>query len=217
MEVGVTEIITSGIAAISVIGAAAITTYQKRSIQKERVEHNTEKIGWDTMSRVATLKTFNQIKGIVDGLLNKTSGTRFLILVAVNGKVDLRHVSVIYEQHFDSDYPVNAVTRYNRLKVDEPYIQMLKHVEHQEPVNLDVSNMDNSLLKKIYRLEGVNYSKVTFLHRASIDEKNDVVIYSSIATHADKPFTQDEKTEIKLTHETELRPLMKELFKNYYE
>ena len=43
-------------------------------------------------------------------------------------------------------------------------------------------------------IEGVQHSKVTFLLRRGIDSGNDVVVFSSLATHSEEPFSSRDKT-----------------------
>lgn len=209
MEVLIAVIGTGG-AILSTI----ISIRLKHKLENEKTLHTQERVGWDALSIIANFTVFNKTKKVVDRLMNETSATRFLYLIAVNGKHELRHVSVIYEQHKTTDFTVNAINRYQRIKVDDEYLRMLKRTEKDGPIDLETETMSASLLKDIYSMEGIKHSRVTFVHRVHMDAENDLVIFSSIASH-DKDFTSSELTNIDLTYEGTLKPIMRDLFKSY--
>jgi len=119
----------------------------------------------------------------------------------MNGQTDFRVISVIFEQHKNKKWKVNAIIRYRDVEIDNQFRQTLKDSERYGCVDFNVSTMKPQLLKDFYIIEKVKHSKFRFLHRQSIDTKNDVVIYSSIATHEDEPFTHIEETIIKTEYE----------------
>lgn len=144
--------------------------------------------------KVMDLNSINKIKLAIDRIFANTSADRFLILIAINGKEDFSKISVIFEQHKSSEYAINATARYKNIFIDAHYKQMLKQaeIEQSKVVHFDVEKMEDCLLKDFYISEGVRFSKVRHLLRKSIDKDNDVLIYSSMATHNSKKFSRTE-------------------------
>lgn len=146
------------------------------------------------------LAHFNQMKETVDALFQATKASRFLILIASNGVKDLRFTTVIYEQHQNSsqvNLSVGASSKYVRFEFDVVYREMLKTIENLGGTYYNVAEMQPGDLKSIYESEGVKNSSVWFLRRIPINDKNHRVLYSSIATHEEKEFTDMEKIQIK--------------------
>lgn len=145
------------------------------------------------VERLLDISLLSQIREAVDVIFEETKATRFLILIAMNGTIDFRTVSVIFEQHKGKS-KINAIARYRNLSIDDSYRQMLKKAEKNGVLDITVDQMDNeALLKQIYIMEGVRYSRIRHLLREPIDHNNDVVVFSSLATHIDEPFTLTEK------------------------
>ena len=139
------------------------------------------------------------INRTVDEIFKTTKAERFIILFALNGKVDFNFVSVCYEKT-KSSKASGAIYRYVRLAIDDHYRQMLKFVEKDKQVYLDVEHMPECLLKDIYQslVEGVTYSGVHFINRSPIDADNDALVYCSVATTHDDDFTKHERSLIKI-------------------
>ena len=135
----------------------------------------------------------------VEHIFQETKAERFIILFAINGKTDFNFVSVCYEKT-KSDKGSGAMYRYVRVAIDDHYRQMLKYVEKDKQVYLDVEHMPDCLLKNIYQsiVEGVTYSGIHFIARHNIDQDNDSLVYCSIATTNNEDFTRGEKTSIKV-------------------
>lgn len=138
----------------------------------------------------------------VDKLFERTKAERFIILFAINGKTEFNFVSVCYEKT-KSDKTRGAIYRYVRLGIDSHYKEMLKRVERYETIYLDVDQMEESLLKGIYKqtVEGVTFSSIHFIKRLAADRNNDIVIYSSLATTKPEDFTAVERVTIKSTYD----------------
>lgn len=134
----------------------------------------------------------------VSNLFRETKAERFLLLFAVNGKTDFNFVSVCYEK-MKNEKSAGAVYRYVRLGIDDHYRQVLKAVEREAAIYLNVKEMPDSLLKSIYEslIENVKYSVIKFIKRLSADDDNDIVIYSSLATCDDNDFDENERVVIK--------------------
>jgi len=154
-----------------------------------------------TISLQMDLQTFNDIKDIAENILHNTKADRFLILTATNGTRDMRFATAVYEHHKTNPkvtLSLGATGKYVKFEFDSCYKKMLKDAELYGSVDLKVSEMEDCDLKDIYDTENIAYSKVNFLFRGKIDEKNDRLFYSSIATHENKNFTRKENAIIKM-------------------
>lgn len=184
---------------------------QTIKILKKESKHNDIKV--NLFNKIINLESINNIKRSVDRMFENSNGDRFLILIAINGKEDFNKISVIFEQHKNNDYAINASARYKHVSIDDTYRKVLKDLEKngREGCNLNVSTMENSLLKRFYSIENVKHSKMKFILRSKIDKDNDILIYSSITTHKDTPFTETENTYINLEYENTITPNLKEV------
>ena len=188
---------------------------QELELIKTKEDGELRIIAGSVFDKLGKFDSFLKIRNAVDGLLDETKADRFLILVAINKIRDFNDVTVIYEQHGERAKGNNAILTYNHIEIDDHYREMLKRAELYGPVNLDVAAMQPCLLKDIYEIEGVRHSKVTHLHRESIDSENDAVFYSSIATHQDEPFDSLEVTKIRLAYQSQIVPVFKKMFELY--
>lgn len=169
-------------------------------------EKKQDKLKLDFFNRAMDLSRINPIIEGVDKMFNRTVADRFLILIAVNGKEDFNIVSVIFEQHKPSVHKVNAIGTYRNINIDDAYRKMLKLSEMMGIVEIDVAEMEDCILKDFYNMESITHSKIRFLGRQKIDDENDFLIYSSLATHSGKPFTNKGKTLAKLVYESTIIP-----------
>ena len=170
-------------------------------VEKKEVE---EKLQY--LDRMLDLEFINDLSDAVDNIFEHTKADRFLILLAKNGKTDFNIVNVVFEQHKNKKFRINAIARYRNVKIDLVYKEMLKKAEHVGDIELNVSNMEDSLLKHFYEFEGVNHSIVKHLARKPIDEDNDFLIFSSLATHGEEGYSKVEKAHIKTQYEGVIIP-----------
>lgn len=183
----------------------------RNEIDLKNKEQLQDRIKLDFFNRAMDLSRINPIIEGVDKVFENTIADRFLILIAINGKTDFNVVNVIFEQHKPSVHKVNAIGTYRNVNIDELYRQMLKRTEAEGVVELNVEQMSPSILKDFYEIEGVKHSKIRFLGRESIDEDNDFLIYSSLATHEDFPFSNLDKAYIKTVYEGTIIPNITEI------
>jgi len=183
----------------------------KLEISKLNLEKKQDKLKLDFFNRAMDLSRINPIINAVNRLFKETVADRFLILIAINGKTDFNIVSVIFEQHNDNKHPVNAIGTYRNIEVDNAYRNMLKLSEINGAYDIDVSKMNDCILKSFYEYEGVKHSKVRFLDRQKIDNDNDFVIYSSLATHKNKSYNKIEEAIIKTVYESTIIPNIKKV------
>lgn len=185
---------------------------ENKQLKAKNVELN-DKIEDLSLSLQLDLQTFNDIKSVAENILHNTKGDRFLILTATNGVRDMRFATAVYEHHKKSPkitLSLGATGKYVKFEFDSAYKQMLKDAENLGALDIDVENMSDCDLKAIYRNEDIKHSRINFLFRAKIDDRNDRLFYSSVATHDDKRFTQGEKVIIKQNID-KLKFLLKDL------
>ena len=165
------------------------------------------------LDRILDLEFVNKISDSVSRMFDSTKADRFLILVAKNGKTDFKVVSVVFEAHKHTKYRINAIARYRNVEIDDAYKALLKEVELKGVVILDTKKMGkHDVLKDFYSIEGVNFSKIRFLARKPINNNNDFLVFSSIATHESRKFTQKELAYIKTEFEGTIKPCIEKIF-----
>ena len=207
-----------GVLISSVSGAMAILIpaylLHIREVRKYKCEINEHKLRGDVLDRILDLTLLTTIKNSVHDLFKITESDRFLILIAINGQVDFRTVSVIFEQHKQSTS--SAIATYKSLKVDSYYVRMLKEAEKYDIVDIETDKLPPSLLKTIYEEEGIMFAIVRHINRVKLDNNNDCLIYASIATHEDKPFTVAERYKIQTHIDGTIKPAIEKMLLNNY-
>lgn len=172
---------------------------ERKSLTSENVKLKNE---LSSLSLLFDVELFHIIKEQVFAMFEETKADRFLIMFAVNGKREFNYVSVAYEQTRTYQNK-GAISRYVRLNIDEHYQHLLKDVERSGSVTLEVQDMPDCLLKALYESEkpAVKHSIIKFLTRIAIDEENDLVVYTSMATFSDEPYTVHEKAVMRSLHD----------------
>ena len=189
----------------------------KKLTKSKNEEIKEHQLKADVLDRVLDFASFNEIKTAVDELFKTTRADRFLILIAINGKVDFNMVSVIFEQHKIGKYQINAIARYKTLNIDPAYKKMLKEAELYGIVETVTSELPPSLLKDIYEIEDISASHVRHLSRIHVDESNDVLVYSSLATHDKRGFTHIDKVRADLVYNSIIRPALENVLDFKYD
>lgn len=191
----------------------------EESERKAKIEAHLKDKQSSYIPRIMTLRNSVEIKEAVDEIYKHTKATRFLILIAVNGKHDLNSVSCIWYHYRNQEDDVNPAKSYSNVDITEDvfYKGMLKHIAKYQHdfFNINVLKMPQSVLKDIYYEEQITHSKVGFLSRAKIDDENDMLTFFSCSTDADDDngFTQREKNKIKLIVNGTIKPSMEQIQK----
>lgn len=185
------------ISAVIVAVIASYTTLQNKH-NKVKQENKVLKIELNSINILFSHKLITIINEHINNIFEETKVNRFLILFAVNGKSHFNYVTCCYEKT-NTGSTTGSIFRYNRFEIDDHYKAMLKQIELQGNVYFEVANMPPSILKEIYqsRDEKVTFSCIKFLRRVNIDELNDIILYSSIATTNNEDFTSEEALIIK--------------------
>lgn len=191
------EIYISLIGGLTTIITTIIATFQAlklKKIEKTKTEIKTEikntDIKIDALSYVTDFSVLNGLINIVNDICKNTPVDRFLILYGVNGKEAIDTVSVIFQME-NGKWAINAVNKYKDLSTDTQYKMMLKNIEQNDDELIVVDEMENCMLKSLYEREGVKYSLVKFITRKSLNEENDLILYSSFASHTHKILKKD--------------------------
>lgn len=211
------EVIASIVGFFATLAAAFIA--YKAALRSARIKNEKKDHPLSRANFMITLKAFSEISEYVIEVFSKTKADRYLILCAHNGKEHLRFASAIYEQVDDEKknarLSFGAVSKYVNFEFDEYYRKMLKEVEVGGMMELNVNTMPECDLKYIYQNEKVAHSNVFFINRIKNYDgnENDLVIYSTFATHDPSEFTEGEKIYIR-TAINNIKVILKEIITN---
>jgi len=146
------------------------------------------------------LEDLVEIREDVRHIFTSTKADRFLILKAENGKQSPKWATAIYEQH--KGVPVVLATEvYKKIRIDDIYREMIDIAETEGVTIMHTGEMPKtSRLKAIYESEGVQHSNCYFLCRYPLksDSAKWVVMYCTLATENEVPFTPHEETALDL-------------------
>ena len=182
-----------------------IARLEQEAKNESKIVDKNQKI-YLALDRVFDFRSFTELRASIDRIFDKTKVDRFLILIAINGKTDFNVVSVIFEQH--NGHHVNAISKYRNVEIDDPYRQLLKYVEKETTVYLEVEKMESCFLKDFYQDEKVTFSDFRFLTREKIDPENDLLLFSTAATHHENSYTRIERSIIKSEYEGTIKPIL---------
>lgn len=213
---------------IALISASAILipgylTYRvqmrslKESLRKKSAKVRELNIKQKVVERILDLILISDLNNSVDEVFSETKADRFIIAIAMNGKLDFNTISVVYQQFQGQDeasagYRVDAIRRYKNLKIDSHYHDLLKTTEREGVLEVDTVDMpEDSLLKVIYQTEGVRHVMFQHLLRKKMDRDNDLLVFATLATHEDRPFTMLEKLSFKTHYESTIIPVIEQI------
>jgi len=198
-ESGLVKVALSFIAFLGLLAPLLYKAYKLKMENNSLLEKNKE-LKDKSIGVVMDFMGLNRVKMIVDNIFKYTEADRFLILVATNGKTDLRFATAIYEHHKENSaisLSLGAVNRYVEFEFDSHYLSLLKRSEVESIVDVNVDELPKCDIGDIYRSEGVEHAKWGFLDRKKIDDLNDRIFYCSVATHKKIPFSAEESATIK--------------------
>lgn len=187
------------IALISALGGVA-SAMLPGILRKRKLE---EEEGGGEIRNVLSLelRKFSILRDAVDEMFKRTKADRFLIMFAFNGKDHMRFASAIYEQNKEgkAHLSVGAISKYVHVDIDDDYRGILKKAEIDGTVTYEVGRMKAGLLRDILESEGVRYVKLAHIKRFEdfAGEGKDLLVYCSVATHVDEPYTKAESTYIR--------------------
>jgi len=186
---GVVATLTASIAAYAVV-------YNKKDSKKKEKEINILKLELKAISAFFDWELYSIIYEQCNIIFEETKASRVLFLFAINGKSDFQFATAIYEHPHKKNKHFGSGKRYIKVKIDDVYRAYLKKAEKSGEIHINIETMDDGILKDIYLSpkEEVKHSIFKFIKRSPLDEENDAVVYSSIATTENIPFTSMEKT-----------------------
>ena len=183
-----------------------------QNVQQAKFE---DAVKYTFFQQLTDLVSFTNIAKGVKRMFRQTKADRFLILGAINGSQNFNTVSVYYEQHETTiNSEESAMQMYQNVGIDDVYRSYLHRAEHNDMVILDTKSMEDGILKRFYEDEGVTHSVIFLITRQPIDNKNDFLVYSSIATHKARPFTERELTRLKLVYDAIVVPNVVQVLEN---
>jgi hypothetical protein len=185
-------------------------------LEKEKLETEHNAIKYDVVTQLLKFSQYQKIYDAVIKMMNESNVDRFLIFVAVNGKTELRKVTCIFQKYKHDNTNVDAVSVYKGLKVDNVYVNYLYDTERKGSITLETEKIEPSLIKDIYETEGVKWSNWKFICRLNLDEKNDLIAYSSAATFNEDGFKNRDLLAIKLNFESSIKPTFIETISEMY-
>ncbi len=167
---------------------------EKRALEKE--------VDFLKLDFKIEVSAWNSLNTMVAKMFQKTAADRFLILISSNGKEAMFAASVIYEQHksgAETMLSIGAIKKYVRFEYDSVYKDLLRSSEYYSPVNIEVAKLPDCDIKRIYDTEKVKHSSWFFHKRLSLNDSNDLIFYSSVATHQKASYSVADEIQIKTT------------------
>jgi len=158
------------------------------------------------LERLIDFSTFNEIRDSVNRIFNQTKASKFYIFMALNGKSDFNIISLIYEQHDSTNIAVNAIVRFKHVPIDNKWRDIIKDAEKTGPVQLEVADMPDQLLKDMLMMNDTQHTVVRHLHRDAIDEDNHVVTFSNLSTNKPTKYSIKENAIINAEYEGNIVP-----------
>lgn len=167
------------------------------------------------LPRIMAMKNASNLNNIIDDLFSKTKATRFLILIGVNGKYDLNHISCVWYKYKNAEDDVNPISEYKHIDIsqDNQYKKMLSSIRTNPEsfYNIKTMGMEQGILKDIYFEEQITHAKVGYLGKENIDKENDAVMFFSIATDNEREFSDTEKRYIRRRIHSDLKQSVKSI------
>ena len=202
------NLIVALISGVSLLLVAYINKYHERKLKEKEWEKESLKtdlkkikIELDTLTLFFSCDFYSFLDIQIQDLFKHTKASRFLLLFAINGKIDFNTATAAYE-YTKTEQSAGATQKYVRLPLDAHYRDILKIVEKYKYFDINTEKLPkDSLLKQIYTSskEQIKHSRVMFLKSYHVDKENDLILYASVGTHNKEKFTEDELYQISMT------------------
>ena len=162
-----------------------------------------EPAGSKTHGILIPTELLQKIYATADHLFRATSADRVLLLYALNGHTNSRRATCVFEMHKHIDGDTNlrsygAVLKYIDIEIDDHYRKLLHDIEANGSALFCTAYEKPSLLRDIYQQEGVQCAEICHIARHAVDDKNDILLYLSVATHTADIFIPTERLTIRL-------------------
>ena len=163
------------------------------------------------LSNLMKLNLYGSLERVTKVIFKRTKATRVLVFVAINGKVEPKKVYALFGEK-DDGFQIDE--EFKGVEIDQPYIDMLHHLEHKSDLLIDTMKMEKGMLKNIYFSEQITYSYLKFVKRYHLTEEDDAIVYMSIATDNENAFNKLELTEIDLKVSTKYKNIIDKIASN---
>ncbi len=135
---------------------------------------------------LASLKDISAMNSYMSDVIENTPADRFLILMGHDsGNIpNPKHpyfAKAMWQKTKAKNDSDSLVRRFDSIRVDFEYINMIIELMTKGCVKLVVDEMHDGFLKTVYKGEGITYSEIYFLAQ----EKSSKIYYCSIATTKD--------------------------------
>ena len=176
----VTGIITSILTFLGGSGFIKLVDFIRNRTNKKYLEKLT-----------TNLQDLSKIFRIIERILNQSGAHRVLILKASNGggipkPGSEMFIKLLYAATEEEE--PNIYEKYNSIKVDGQYVEMLINIQKNGMVIEKVSEMPNSLLKRIYQSEEINYAEFYFLGNTATE-----LYFCTVNSKNEEDFSQPSK------------------------
>lgn len=133
---------------------------------------------------LASLKDISEMNSYMSDVVDNTQADRFLILMGhdsgnIPNPKHLYFAKAMWQKVKDKKDNDSLVRRFDSVRVDFEYINMIIELMTKGCVKLVVDEMPDGFLKTVYKGEGIKYSEIYFL----VQEKSNKIYYCSIATN----------------------------------
>ena len=179
--------------ALTFLGGGLSIEVFKYIVEKRKLKQYAEK----SLNIVDGFDDISNIYSQMDKILETTSATRVMLFRGSNGGglpmvggefyVKAIHQSLLEEEVH------NLVERYNNVLIDGHYANLLRDIVTHGSVKINVDEIPDCLLKKIYLTEGIKYSEVHYLvSKGLVDRKIKFeIFYLSIGKNDNEGFIND--------------------------
>lgn len=177
---------SGGVAILTGIGWFIRKFYETKKARKKREKKE---------GVVEGLRSIAKVYNAMSNLRKCDEIERVLLLEVSNGGNTPRPGSKVYAsavnvKHMDSLMGKEILEKYERVKIDDEYINMCITVQAGNEYRMHVEKHHNCLLKDFYVAEGVKYSEVYHIYTDGEDEKMFIL---TVSTYRDKEtFKRDE-------------------------
>lgn len=169
------------------------------------------------LPKIMSIKNSITLEKHIQQIFKKTKATSFLILIGVNGKTSLNHISCIWYRYKNQEDDIDPITSYRNVDItnDAFYKDVLYKIDRNKSYYemIHTMKMPESIIKTIYYEEQITHSIIGNISRRPIDENNDFLMFFSIRTDADteEGYSKEEVDHIKLIMDGSVKPLLTEI------
>lgn len=187
-----TDIITPIVTLLSgAFGAKLLETWVKKQKAKTEIKEKDQLL--------TSLKSISAMDYYMTDVVQNTPVERMLVLMGHDsGNIpNPKHpyfAKAIWQKVKDDQHDEHLVRKYDSVRVDFAYIEMMVKILTDGFVKIKVDEMPNCFLKTVYQGEGVKYSEVYFIKQ----EQSHKIYYCSIATNKDNEYFDDKFSRSKI-------------------